>query len=613
MIRPFHPLAVPEVRRLMSENKGDRVIAETLHITRHQARNLMREVERANSGGVSGPIEVPVALCRASPTARPVKPGHVLVLAESIKEIGLRQPINVRAIDGGYEIRGGGHRHAAFVMLAREMIPAIVSDDNDLRAELAEIDENLIRNEYSPAERAIAIARRKKIYEALHPKTKHGTPGVSRQVGDTHERVDAERFTKSTAEATGKSERAVQRDAQRGEAVGADTLQRVVGTALDKGEEIDALVKLSPEKREQVIAKAEAGEKVSAKIAVKQERRADREEDLAEKQRALPNRRYGLLLVDIPRHFNVRSDETGLDRSPENHYPTMTFQELCDLPVPQLAADDCIMIYWSTAASLIDDLEILAEWGFVTFRPREAGRLRRDVLGPNGWEIGGPGFPQPYRTMQVWDKVKIGLGYWFRDRHEFILLAARGNVVPPAMGTQDNSLFSEPKGEHSAKPDLAWIDRLWPNIPKLEMFARRPRGEGWDTWGNEAPGLDALEIEAGAKRRLADEYDAAQERGEVVGPNDGQHIAVPDGNGKATVADIGLTRKDIHEARLIRDAEAAQPGVVRQTIDEALVKGDEPSRGHVISNPVQAINDYPEMPDFLKRDAANVVPFAVKA
>lgn len=476
---------LPEVRRLMSESKGDRVIAETLEITRHQARNLMREVERATSGGSGGPMEIPVALCVASPTARPVKPGHVLVLVESIKEIGLRQPINVRALDDGYEIRGGGHRHAAFVMLGRETIPAIVTDDNDLRAELAEIDENLIRNEYSPAERAMAIARRKTIYLALHPETAQGVAGGKARQGSASDNLS---FAESTADATGKSKRTIERDAQRGEAVGAYTLQRVVGTVLDKGEEIDALGKLSPAKREEVIVKAEAGEKVSAALAVKQERRADREEVLAEKQRALPNKRYGLMLVDIPRHFNVRSDETGLDRSPENHYPTMTFQDLCDLPVAQLAADDCIMVFWSTAASLIDDLEILAEWGFVTFRPREAGRLRRDVLGPNGWQIGEPGFPQPYRTMQVWDKVRIGLGYWFRDRHEFILLAARGNVVPPAMGTQENSLFSEPKGEHSAKPDLKWIDRLWPNIPKLELFARRPRGEGWDVWGYEAQG-----------------------------------------------------------------------------------------------------------------------------
>jgi hypothetical protein len=71
---------------------------------------------------------------------------------------------------------------------------------------------------------------------------------------------------------------------------------------------------------------------------------------------------------------------------------------------------------------------------------------------------------------------------------------------------------------------------------------------------------DALEIEAGAKRRLADEYDAAQERGEVRGTSN-QHSAASSPE-VAGVADIGLTHKDIHEARLIRDAEAAEASVV---------------------------------------------------
>ena len=60
---------------------------------------------------------------------------------------------------------------------------------------------------------------------------------------------------------------------------------------------------------------------------------------------------------------------------------------------------------------------------------------------------------------------------------------------------------------------------------------------------------DALEIEALAKRRLADEYDEAQERGEVVGAHDGAKKRVPDENAIATAADIGLTRKEIFEPR----------------------------------------------------------------
>ena len=61
-----------------------------------------------------------------------------------------------------------------------------------------------------PRERALFTQRRKEAYEALHPETRHGTPGVSRQVGDTHERSSESRFTADTASRTGQSERSVQ-------------------------------------------------------------------------------------------------------------------------------------------------------------------------------------------------------------------------------------------------------------------------------------------------------------------------------------------------------------------------------------------------------------------
>jgi len=88
---------------------------------------------------------------------------------------------------------------------------------------------------------------------------------------------------------------------------------------------------------------------------------------------------------------------------------------------------------------------------------------------------------------------------------------------------------------------------------------------------------DALTIEAGAKRRLADEYDAARDGG-VVSARGQRTDLLPDEKKVPTVAELGLTHKDIHEARLIRDAEAADPGIVRRTLDERLARGEEPTR-----------------------------------
>ena len=90
---------------------------------------------------------------------------------------------------------------------------------------------------------------------------------------------------------------------------------------------------------------------------------------------------------------------------------------------------------------------------------------------------------------------------------------------------------------------------------------------------------DALEIEAAAKRRLADEYDAAQTRGEVARGSVRTDIVGGDNDVRpATAADLGLRRDQIHEARQIRDAEVADPGIVRRTLDDRLDRGDEPTR-----------------------------------
>lgn len=87
---------------------------------------------------------------------------------------------------------------------------------------------------------------------------------------------------------------------------------------------------------------------------------------------------------------------------------------------------------------------------------------------------------------------------------------------------------------------------------------------------------DALEIEAGAKRRLADEYDAAQERGEVRA-NGERSFSGPEKVSGPSV----IPPKELHEARIIRDAEVASPGIVKATVEEAIASGEEPTRAKV--------------------------------
>ncbi len=197
----------------------------------------------------------------------------VAEIAKSISEVGLMNPPAVRVVESmvidGEEwgrvpiLIYGRHRLLAMQSLGHEVIECEVYEVDELRAELMEIDENLARSELSPAEEAAHIARRKAIYEELNPETKHG--GNQAPSGKFFH-TDKASFVQETASASGKTDRAIRMAAARGRDLG-DDIQRIVGTSLDKGVEMDALAKLPEKERENLISRAEAGEKVSARPA----------------------------------------------------------------------------------------------------------------------------------------------------------------------------------------------------------------------------------------------------------------------------------------------------------------------------------------------------------
>lgn len=100
---------------------------------------------------------------------------------------------------------------------------------------------------------------------------------------------------------------------------------------------------------------------------------------------------------------------------------------------------------------------------------------------------------------------------------------------------------------------------------------------------------DALEIEAMAKRRFADEYDAAQERGEVVAHGGNQHVGVTN---ILRTEDIGVSRYDVFEARRVRDAERAAPGITGSVARELAESGVEPTKAAVSREINTRLNSY---------------------
>ncbi|HMF27570.1 MAG TPA: ParB/RepB/Spo0J family partition protein [Candidatus Cybelea sp.] len=168
-------------------------------------------------------------------------------LKASISELGLLQPPLVRRTDKGLKLVTGAHRVEACRQLKWEMIPVeIKTNKDDKWAGVAEIDENLMRRVPSRAERAKIVAQR-------HALTGHELKG---------------HFASETAEKTGTSSKEIRRDLKRARTLGLETLNRIKGTSLDSGAEMDALGKLPKASAHRLISKAAKGEQVSAISAI---------------------------------------------------------------------------------------------------------------------------------------------------------------------------------------------------------------------------------------------------------------------------------------------------------------------------------------------------------
>lgn len=223
------------------------------------------------------------------------------------------------------------------------------------------------------------------------------------------------------------------------------------------------VARLPQSEQREIIAKGEreileAAKRIRAERAVK--RREERIEKIETISRGntplLTPRKYPVIYADPPWRYE-NPPMGGTNRSIENHYPTMTLDEICALPVAEIAADNAILYLWATAPKLIECMKVIEAWGF------------------------------DYRTNMVWVKDKIGMGYHARNQHELLLIAKRGNMPPPEAGKQPSSVVHAERNEHSAKPVEFYeiIERNYPGVGKIELFCRSPR-EGWAVWGNQA-------------------------------------------------------------------------------------------------------------------------------
>lgn len=162
-------------------------------------------------------------------------------------------------------------------------------------------------------------------------------------------------------------------------------------------------------------------------------------------------RKFGTVYADPPWQYGNQATRASTD----NHYRTMTPDDIAALPVRDLAADAAHLHLWTTNAFLFDCPQIMEAWGFT------------------------------YKSCFVWVKPQMGIGNYWRVSHEYLLLGVRGDLT-----FLDRSLMSWgqfDRTRHSAKPhEVRKLVELASPGPRLELFGRGVP-DGWTVWGNEIP------------------------------------------------------------------------------------------------------------------------------
>ncbi|WP_296640496.1 MT-A70 family methyltransferase [Roseinatronobacter sp.] len=178
----------------------------------------------------------------------------------------------------------------------------------------------------------------------------------------------------------------------------------------------------------------------------------------------LRGQKFQTILADPPWQFQNRTGKMAPEHKRLSRYPTLSLEEICDMPVEALAGEPAHLYLWVPNALLPEGLKVMEHWGF------------------------------NYKSNLIWYKVRKdggpdrrGVGFYFRNVTEILLFGVRGkNARTLSPGRSQENILVTQKREHSRKPDEQYdlIERCsFGN--RLELFARGPR-EGWTVWGNQS-------------------------------------------------------------------------------------------------------------------------------
>ncbi len=199
----------------------------------------------------------------------------------------------------------------------------------------------------------------------------------------------------------------------------------------------------------------------------------------------IQEKKYKTILADPPWRFQNRTGKMAPEHKRLSRYPTLSLDEIKEIPVHLVANKDSHLYLWVPNALLKEGLEVMAAWGF------------------------------KYKTNLIWHKIRKdggpdgrGVGFYFRNTTEIVLFGTRGSLRTLKPGRTQVNIIKTQKQEHSRKPDELYdiIESCSPG-PYLEIFARGKR-TSWDAFGNQAnetyiPDWNTYKNNSSKKTRLA--------------------------------------------------------------------------------------------------------------
>lgn len=194
------------------------------------------------------------------------------------------------------------------------------------------------------------------------------------------------------------------------------------------------------------------------------------QESIPKKLNLVKDNKYNIIYIDPPWKFKTYSPKGKEKKSAENHYPTMTIEEIYQLDLKRIAKPDCVLFTWVTFPLLKEGLMAIEKWGF-EYKTNAFTWVKRNKIA-DSW---------------FW-----GTGYWTRANAELCLLATIGN--PKRVSRSVHQVLDDRVMRHSKKPQTARdrIVQLCGDLPRIEIFARE-QDVGWDATGYDLDGLDVRE------------------------------------------------------------------------------------------------------------------------